>query len=441
MRSLLVAMIIFASVPVILLKPYVGVLMWSWISYMNPHRLTWGFAYSFPFAMLVGGATLAAWFLSRDKKEFPVTATTVILMTYTVWVSLGTLGAMIPDLAYEKWLKLIKILVITYVTMMLINTRRKIDLLVWVIAGSIAYFGVKGGVFTVLKGGQHRIFGPPNSFIGENNALALAEIMVIPLLRYIQLQLTRRIFKWAMGGAMLMMVFAVLASYSRGAFIAMSVMLFAIWVKSRKRALLGVLGAISIAAALAFMPAKYFERINTLQTYEEDASALGRIDAWLMAFNLAKAKPLFGGGFDVFESTDIFLTYNPDAPRARQAHSIYFEVLGEHGFVGLALFLALGFAALRTCSSTIALAKRNPEFTWARDLAAMIQVSLLGFAAGGAFLSLASFDLYYHLIAIAVVTKIVVQGSLKAEAPWSMHGRSAASHAPAAASNRGGVPG
>ena len=241
MRSLLVAMIIFASVPMILLKPYVGVLMWSWISYMNPHRLTWGFAYSFPFAMLVGVATMGAWFLSKDKKEFPVTATTVLLMTYTVWISLGTLGAMIPDLAYEKWLKVIKILAITFVTMMLINTRRKVDLLVWVIAGSIAYFGVKGGIFTILKGGQHRIFGPPNSFIGENNALALAEIMVIPLMRYVQLQLTRRIFKWAIGGAMLMMVFAVLASYSRGAFIAMSVMLLAIWVKSRKRALLGIL--------------------------------------------------------------------------------------------------------------------------------------------------------------------------------------------------------
>ena len=441
MRSLLVAMVIFGSVPLIILKPYVGVLVWSWISYMNPHRLTWGFAYSFPFAMLVGVATLGAMFLSKDAKKFPVTACSGILIVYTLWISVGTLMAMVPDLAYEKWLKLIKILAITFVTMMLINTRRKVDLLVWVIAGSIAYFGVKGGVFTVLKGGQHRIFGPPQSFIGENNALALAEIMVIPLMRYIQLQLTRPIYKWAMAGAMLMMVFAVLGSYSRGAFIAMSVMLFAIWIKSRKRALLGVLGAVSVVAALAFMPAKYFERINTLQTYEEDASALGRIDAWLMAFNLAKAKPLFGGGFDVFESADIFMAYNPDAERARQAHSIYFEVLGEHGFVGLALFLALGFAAVRTCSSTIALAKREPDFTWARDLAAMIQVSLLGFAAGGAFLSLASFDLYYHLIAIAVVTKVIVLKSTTVGAPWAVPRTTPRAAAARAAGRGGGVPG
>jgi probable O-glycosylation ligase (exosortase A-associated) len=104
----------------------------------------------------------------------------------------------------------------------------------------------------------------------------------------------------------------------------------------------------------------------------------------------------------------MFAIYAPEPDRVHDAHSIYFEVLGEHGFVGLALFLLLGLMTWRTASSIIGQARGHPEKRWAADLAAMVQVSLVGYAAGGAFLGLAYFDFYYTLIAVVVLTKTVL---------------------------------
>ena len=88
--------------------------------------------------------------------------------------------------------------------------------------------------------------------------------------------------------------------------------------------------------------------------------------------------------------------------------SIYFEILGEHGYVGLALFLGiLGLTWLK-CGSIIRFAKRNPDLIWARDLASMVQVSIVGYMSAGAFLGLAYFDYIYHLVAVVVVVHHLV---------------------------------
>ena len=106
---------------------------------------------------------------------------------------------------------------------------------------------------------------------------------------------------------------------------------------------------------------------------------------------------------------DLFARYAPHPQDVHDAHSIYFEVLGEHGFVGLVLFLLLGFFAWRTCSLVAKQARPHPDGQWMADLASMLQVSLVGYATSGAFLGLAYFDLYYHLIALVVLVKVQSQ--------------------------------
>jgi len=44
MRDLFVTAVIFGLLPFIFKRPWVGILVWAWLSYMNPHRLAWGFA-------------------------------------------------------------------------------------------------------------------------------------------------------------------------------------------------------------------------------------------------------------------------------------------------------------------------------------------------------------------------------------------------------------
>jgi probable O-glycosylation ligase (exosortase A-associated) len=164
--------------------------------------------------------------------------------------------------------------------------------------------------------------------------------------------------------------------------------------------------------------------MGTMGTYKEDESAMGRFDAWGMAWQLAKDKFPFGGGFMV-STRQFFDIYAPMAQQNRAAHSIYFQILGEHGWAGLMLFMSVGLTAWFRAGQLIRTLRDQPEKQWAADLARMCQVSLVGFAAGGAFLSLAYFDMPYNVVAMIMLTHTIAfkpQGAAKLNrAPSPLH--------------------
>ena len=408
MRDYIVLGIVFGSVLVILRYPYVGVLVWSWISYMNPHRLAYGVAYDFPVAALTGGTLLVALMFSKEPKRIPWTGLTIVWILLVVWMSFTTLFALVPDLAVEGWEKMIKIQLITFVTLILMRSRDRINWLIIVIVMSLGFYGVKGGIFTLLTGANYKVYGPPNSFIEDNNAMALALIMAIPLMRYLQLYATKMWMHVALIALTGLSVLSIVASYSRGALLAGVAMGLALVAKSPKRGRIILVLLISMPLLITFVPYKWIERMDTIGAYEQDASALGRINAWWFAFNLAKDRPFVGGGFDA-NSKEVFQRYAPDPDDYHDAHSIYFEMLGEHGFVGLALFLILGALALRTGTYVVRRANSDPELKWAKDLASMVRISVIGYAVGGTFLGLAYFDFYYHLVAVLVLLRSIVE--------------------------------
>jgi probable O-glycosylation ligase (exosortase A-associated) len=294
--------------------------------------------------------------------------------------------------------------------MMMMQSRERINQLVWVIALSIGFYGVKGGIFTITHGGVYHVRGPEGTFIGGDNEMGLALIMTIPLLRYLQLTTTRVWVRVALAVAMVLCAIATIGSQSRGAMLGLVAMGIFLWLKSRNKFFTALIGGIAVCLVLLVMPQQWYDRMATIRDYQSDASAMGRINAWKMAFNLAKDRPL-GGGFDCFHDR-AFQQYAPDPGDVHDSHSIYFEVLGEHGFVGLGIFLLLGLMTWGTASWVIARARRDREKRWLADLAAMIQVSLVGFVCSGAFLGLAYFDYYYTLIALVILCKTVLTSSL-----------------------------
>jgi probable O-glycosylation ligase (exosortase A-associated) len=159
------------------------------------------------------------------------------------------------------------------------------------------------------------------------------------------------------------------------------------------------------------MPDEFYERMDTIKTYNQDASAMGRINAWTFAWNLALDRPIVGGGFNTFDP-ELFKQYAPNPLDFHDAHSIYFEMLAEHGFVGLGLFIALFVAAFRNAGWLRRQAQDRPDLRWAGDLGSMVQVCIAGYAVGGAFLGLAYFDLPYHFVAFVVLARLFVEREL-----------------------------
>lgn len=403
MRDLLILAIVVPGAFAALRWPWIGVLLWTWLSIMNPHRYAFGFAREAPLAAIAAAATLVGLLATQHRSSPFKGPAPVILVVFMFWITLSWLFGLDVAGDYEQWSKVMKILFMTVVALAVLQTKQQVVAFVWVCALSLGLLGVKGGVFTMATGGNYRVWGPPGSFIGDNNAFALALVMTIPLLRFLQQQLDHKWGRHLLGLAMVLIAAAALGSHSRGALLAITAMVVQLWWRGRSKLLAGLVMLCAGAALVAFMPDNWNERMGTIQTYSEDRSAVGRFAAWWTAWNLAFHHP-FGVGFNAARP-ELFLQYSPYGLEfgTPAAHSIYFQVLGHHGFVGIGLFLALWVATLRMAGLIRRESRGILQAQWCADLAAMCQVSLLGYAVGGAFLSLSYFDLPYNIMVMLAV--------------------------------------
>ena len=411
MRDIALLILFVACVPFIIKRPSLGVIMWVWLSVMNPHRLTYGFAYELQFAAATAILTLLGLAVTKEERRLPLTPPTVALALFMLWMCITSLFPFHPGSGFDMWSRVMKILLMTFVALTLIHSKKQIHWFVWIIVASLAFYGVKGGVFTLLTGGNYLVWGPGGSFIEGNNEVALALVMSIPLMRYVQLGLKKPWQRWGMTAAMLLSAFAAVGSHSRGAFLAIAAMGVFLWWKSRNKFGMGLALFLVAVTLLAFMPEGWMERMQTIKTYDTDTSALGRINAWYMAFNLATDR-LLGGGFEIYDF-DVFSRYAPDPTDVHAAHSIYFQVMGEHGFIGLFLFLCIGALTWLAASDAKRKAKGIVELQWVGSLMDMTKVSMVGYAIGGAFLSLAYFDVPYYQIVIVVASRELVIAAKK----------------------------
>ena len=418
MRDLFVVLVVFGTIPFIFKRPYIGILLWSWLGYMNPHKLAWGFAHDFPFAQIVALVILFSLLLTKTEKRIPATRETVVLGVFIVWMFVTTIFSLYQDLAWAQWDKVWKIQLMTFVTIIVMCEKKYIHAMVWVIALSLGFYGFKGGIFTILTGGAYAVYGPSGTFIYGNNEIGLALIMTIPLIRYLQLNSTNFFVKKGLMVTLLLCVVSVIGTQSRGALVGLAAMGFVLLLKSRNKLPLLLSFLVLVPVMISFMPDTWHSRMATINDGEVDASVMGRFNAWWMAFNLAKSE-VFGGGFEAFQRPT-FWFYAPNPHDVHDAHSIYFEVLGEHGFIGLFLFLLLGLFTLLSCSILIKQCKNIEGFQWMRDLMAMLQVCLIGYAASGAFLGLAYFDLYYNMIAIVIICRKLLNDKLESDRNGSM---------------------
>lgn len=410
MRDILLTGFLFAIVPVCLFRPWIGILAWSWLGFMNPHKLSWGFAQHMPFALLIGGATLLGLLITRERRGLPASGLIALLIVLLTYFTFTTLFAWAPEAAWEQWNKVIKVIVMALVTSMLIFGKKRIMALVAVIVLSVGFYGFKGGIFSILTGGVHRVQGPEETFIGGNTFLGLAMIMVLPLILFLAREVKKpwlRRFLFVVAGLTLI---SIVLTYSRGAWLGLAAIIPLLFLKSPKK--VGAVFLILVIGVIGkeLLPAQLFDRAETIKSYEEDQSSMLRIQAWGVAWNVAKAHPLTGAGFN-FENYPDMGRWMSYAERkydhfgnfARAAHSVYFQVLGQHGLVAFVLFITMLGYSLLVLQRLKRKRGEGDDGRWIGDCASAIQIGLIGYIVSGAFLSSAYFDLMYLYVVLAAM--------------------------------------
>lgn len=400
MRDLLLLAFLTATLIVTLRYPFVGVLAWAWFSLMTPHQMAYG-VFGLQLNLAIAAVTFFAIVASGSFRHFRLDRLTALIVSFALWLCVSQIFSLDAENSYKYFDQFIKTLLFVAVCVQLTTDRLKFHALVWMLVIGIGYFALKGGLFTLVTLGAHRVQGLPHTMLEDNNHMGTAIATILPMILYVRTQAANRLVRTGLLALFALAVVAVIGTHSRGAFLALIAFGGFFWLRSRSK--LAILAGLLVVfiPAIAFMPAKWTERMGTISEATQDSSFMGRVDAWWINAELAIAHPVTGAGLRNSYEKEIAATVDPErALSAKAAHSIYFEVLGGTGFVGFAIYLALLAAAFLTTLRLQRL-KSNPTIDpWIPEFGYYAQIALTVFCIGGAAVSLEMWDGYCILIAL-----------------------------------------
>jgi probable O-glycosylation ligase (exosortase A-associated) len=425
MRDIAFVVGILAMLPFAIGRPHISALLAVWCALLNPNDYVYGFATTIHFNFIAVLITLVIWILSKEPVRIPLNRTIVILLIFGVLGSFSALFAIGSEgAAAAEWGKFAKIIFFSLVVSALFNSRARIEALMYAIFLSVGFHGVEEGLKFISSGGEHQVWGPENSMLFDNNHFALATLCTLPLVFYLYRQASNRLLRITLIGSACILFFTVVGTFSRGGLLGLLAITTWSFIQSPRKGRYFIL-VISVAVVLiSFAPDRWTNRMDTISTANQDNSFMGRVIAWKQSTLIALDNPVLGGGFHAvqdftvwtqyrqtrFHELDFIPTDEPDPLAPHAAHSIYFQVLGDMGFVGLALFGALGLTAWR---NTVVVAKKikgNADLAWAGQFAQYAQYSLIAYFVSGAALSMAYFEFMYILfVVIASLRQIVEQ--------------------------------
>lgn len=421
MRDLFMLAILPVLLYVMAKRPFIGLGMWVWTALFFPNGWVYGVASGIRYNLLFTGVAILAYLTMKNKPKFQPGGLGCLVFFFFLWTTFSTMLTIgRPDVAWEIWNRFAKIIALFLFVLLIVEKKLHIDFILGCVVLSVGFYANLESLKFIMSGGNHMIHGMSGHVLGDRNELAVAFCMTLPICYYLLGEYGKRsqILRLGLMGTMALLVFGVVGTQSRGGFIALTILAGYLFLKSERKILLGVLGVALIAVIAQVASDDYVGRINTIETATDDASFMGRVVAWKLSFILAMQNPFFGGGFKSLENFPVWLELSrdffsypwfytgdllPNTQVARAAHSVYFQVLGDHGFVGLALYMAILLFAFLKAGSIARRARQRGAPDWLRTLATMLQLSIFTFSVGAAALSFAYFDLIFALIGLVIV--------------------------------------
>ncbi len=406
LRDLLVFALIMSVMPTAFRRPFIGLALFSWLAYMRPQDLCWGFARDMRFSFFAAIVMIAGWFVheSGSRRFWRPDLRTGGMV---VLAAIAGLSVTLARYSFESqfvttfYLEFVKIMVIAAFTTGQVDTRQRLKFLAWVIAISFGFYGFKNGLLGVARGGTVILRGP-GGMLEDNNDFALAMVMGIPLLWYLGRAESLRWVRRGTEVAIALTIVTVLLTLSRGAFLALCATL--LWLAWRARRLvpaIAVLGVLTIAFFL-FAPQQVLDRIALIGEGTAEGSAGARIKAWGIAFAMIGDHPLIGVGLKNFRFH--YPDYNPThfegSTEAFVAHNSYLQIWAEGGTISFAIYLVLLGSMFWSAAWVRRVARGRPHLEWADTYSRMLEAVTVAFMVGATFLNRGHFDLIYHVFAL-----------------------------------------
>jgi len=397
-------------------NPFLGLCGWVWTIMAIPKNMLWGFAADIRFTYFLAIATIIGMIIGRDPlRKVPWNSLFILMLLLLIQTALSnvfTLGT--GEASWAVWSDFFKAILFSGLIIMLLTTKNRIETFLIALLLGIGFNILFEGLKFLVTGGSYKIIGIHNSMMTDNNLFALAVLMVIPLYLYMIPQVKHKFLKLGFTGLAGLSAVCVIGSFSRGGFIGLVIVSWQVFLKVKRKLVFIIFAVCFSSVAIYVASDRWSERIQTIENVKEDSSFLGRVTAWKLATLAAMDNPLLGTGQDSMQHEHVWQLYyfdinqfdfitpkNTPSDKPKAAHSIYFQVLGDAGFLGLILFLLILFNAFLLSRSLVKRANKE----WIKHLAKAINTTLIVFMLSGGLLSMAYYDLLYALIAILISLK------------------------------------
>ena len=426
MRDLLISGFLLIFVVLSFRSTYAAYLLWGWAGLISLNAYVYGFMASVPFVQIFAVIALIDLFVRKDfsVKNYKTNRTTILFSIFLFHCFMCALFAY-PGLVsnWELFWDIFKTILFCALMPLLADSRTRLHSLVVMIALAISFHGITDGLKFLVSAGGHNARGIPK--FGDNNHFAMVLAMALPIIFYLTQYSAKKIIRWGFWGVVLLTVLAVVATNSRGGLLGLFAVAFWFILKSNRKFIGALVIGISAVMVTQLAPESWTERMQTIKSAEDDASFMSRVTAWKVSSAIAVTNPVFGGGFKAVQSHAVWAEFKDspgilgfiDTPVTRSgvaAHSIWFQVLGDLGFLGLFIFIALianAFITLREIKTMVK--KADSSWRWAGDLANMLGAVMFVYVVSGSALSAAYFELPYIVMMLIEVIKQVLRSGLK----------------------------
>ncbi len=406
-------------------KPFLFVLGYVYVDIVSPQRLTYYLLNSVQISLIFVCLAVGGWLVFDDKRGMRLTPRQLMLAVLLIYCFFTTQNADFPIAAAAKWDWVWKALAFAIFLPMTLRTKLRIEALILFMVFAVGSIIIVGGIKTIVTGGGG--YGELNLMVSNNTGLYESSIIsavaaaVIPLVLYLRKYGT--VFKpdWRVNGYALGLTFACtlipIGTAARTGLICVALVAVLMLRTVGRRFLYLAVMTTAVAVAIPLLPASFTDRMNTIGSYQGDSSASTRIEVWKWTMAYAEDHPM-GGGFDAFRQNKIrYYTVKATEvngqivnkqtlviDKGRAYHSAYFEMLGEQGYFGLALWLIIHITGLVRMEMLFRTYRRttNADDAWIGALANALQQSHLVYLVGCSFVGIAYQPFIYMLVGLQI---------------------------------------
>ncbi len=355
-EPLLVAVALACSLTtfVILSRPFIGLLLYAAVYLLHP-GIIYPVLGSLHIERVIGILALAGMFAHqlRESRQLAVDGSrqTQLLLLVVVPVLISIPFAYWRSRAVDEFVEFLKLLAWYILIVQVIDTRRRLKIFSFLFFALVCYNGYKA-LSAYLSGSYVQRMGidraiPQVAGTGGANALGADMTITIPILLLLALTRELRWFRVLPVGATVLTTATMVVTGSRSAFLGLCGALLFLWWQSRRKLLVGLIGAAVFVAGFQVMPQQYVDRFRTIGDTELRGSSLERVTIWRKGIRMIIDRPLTGVGMGCF-STANALGYSPEGrPSYMVAHNLFVEVPAQIGIPGALVFFAFLFEVIR----------------------------------------------------------------------------------------------